>query len=100
MQSATFIAEVWQGRLHIDQPLTDFEGQQVLVTLIAPGVPLRPPSPPPGGGKPVSEPRAADEAEILEDTGRIRTPPRATTTVTAQVVSSGRRPPRVSTAED
>jgi hypothetical protein len=34
MKSATFIGEVRQGQLHIDQPLTDFNGKQVLVTLI------------------------------------------------------------------
>jgi hypothetical protein len=45
MLSTTFIGEVRQGRLHIDQSLTAFEGQQVLVTLIAPAAPLTPAAP-------------------------------------------------------
>jgi hypothetical protein len=36
MHSGTFIGEVQQGQLHVSQPLTDFEGKQVQVTLIAP----------------------------------------------------------------
>jgi hypothetical protein len=85
MLSATFIGEVQQGRLHIGQPLAEFEGKQVLVTLIAPDTPL---------------PFAAPEAEILEDTGRIRGIARDQQTVTAQVVPVGRRPPRLSVEEE
>jgi hypothetical protein len=99
MPSATFIGEVCQGRLHIGQPLVDFEGKRVLVTLIAPEVPLRSPSEAGDGDEPAAMPRTAEEAETLEDVGRIRTPPRATT-VTAQVRSTGRQPLRVSTEED
>ncbi len=65
MLSATFIGQVEQGRLHIGQPLGAFEGKQVLVTLIAPDTPL--PS-----SEPTLRPPASLEAEILEDTGRIR----------------------------
>jgi hypothetical protein len=49
MLSTTFLGVVEHGRLHIDQPLTEFEGQQVLVTLIAPAgllTPAPPPAPP------------------------------------------------------
>jgi hypothetical protein len=100
MQSATFIGEVWQGRLLIPEPLADFEGKRVLVTLIAPDMPLSPPTPGLVGGEPVGAPRASEEAEILEDPGRIRTLSRSATTVTAQLVAVGRRPPRVSLEED
>jgi hypothetical protein len=82
MLSATFTGEVQQGRLHIGQPLAAFEGKQVLVTLIVPDIPL-------GPSRSTTEPVAAPEAEIVEDTGRIRTPP-ATQTVTAQVIAVGR----------
>jgi hypothetical protein len=91
MLSATFIGEVQQGQLHIGQPLADFEGKQVLVTLIAPDTPVQPSGP---VSAPV--PVATLEAEILEDTGRIRVTPCASQTVTAQVVAAGRRPPRLS----
>jgi hypothetical protein len=46
MLSATFIGEVRQGQLHIGQPLADFDGKQVLVTLIAQDPPLPQPAPP------------------------------------------------------
>jgi hypothetical protein len=93
MLSATFIGEVQQGRLHIGQPLAEFEGKQVLVTLIAPDTPL-------SSSEPAPRPVAAAEAEILEDTGRIHAAPRDVQSVTAQVVAVGRRPPRVSAKEE
>jgi hypothetical protein len=97
MHSVTFVGEVHQGRLHIGQPLEEFEGKQVLVTLIAPDAPL--PSPRlEGKGEP--RPLAAPEAEILEDTGRIVTAPRSRQTITAQVVAAERRPPRLSVEEE
>src|SRR5262249_35496720 len=58
MHSATFIGEVQQGQLHIGQPLAEFEGKRVLVTLIALDTPLPP-------GEPASKLLAAVEAEIL-----------------------------------
>lgn len=97
MLSATFIGEVQQGQLHTGQPLAEFEGKQVLVTLIAPDIPL-PSSGPAGAG--ASRLRASLEAEILEDTGRICVVPRASQTVTAQIVAVGRRPPRLSVEEE
>jgi hypothetical protein len=45
-------------------------------------------------------PRACSEAELLDDPGRIRTPPRQAQAVTAQVRSAGRQPPRVSVEEE
>jgi hypothetical protein len=36
MTSTTLIGEVRQGQLHVEQPLSDFEGRRVLVTVIAP----------------------------------------------------------------
>jgi hypothetical protein len=93
MHSATFLGEVQQGRLHIGEPLAEFEGKRVLVTLIAPDAPL--PS-----GEPAAKLLAALEAELLEDTGSIRAPARSSQTVTAQVVAVGRRPPRLGGEED
>ena len=72
MLSATFIGEVQQGRLHIGQPLADFEGKQVLVMLIAPDTPLGSSG---SNGERSSRPLASPEAEIVEDTGRIRAAP-------------------------
>jgi hypothetical protein len=57
MLSATFLGEVQNGRLHVDQPLTNFEGKQVLVTLIAPAALLTPATSkvPPGDAPPELE---------------------------------------------
>ncbi len=96
MHSATFIGEVQQGRLHIDESLGAFEGKRVLVTLIAPDTPLSVPVQ--AGHTP--GPLASPEAEILEDTGRIRSDPRASQTVTARIVAVGRRSPGPSVEEE
>jgi hypothetical protein len=93
MHSATFVGEVQQGRLHIGEPLAEFEGKRVLVTLIAPDTPLPP-------AQPASRLLAAVEAEILEDTGRIRATPRSSQTVPAQVVAVGRQSPRLGGDEE
>jgi hypothetical protein len=97
MHSATFIGEVQQGRLHIGQPLADFEGKHVLVTLIAPDILL-----PLSGSASMSAPRlqAALEAEILEDAGRIRAAPRASQTIDAKIVVVGRRSPHLGVEEE
>jgi hypothetical protein len=88
MKSATFVGEVHDGRLHIQEPLADFEGERVLVTLIAADAKLL--------HNAVTVPRAASEAEILEDPGRVRRPARAAKTMSAQIISIGRRlPPQV-----
>jgi hypothetical protein len=42
MQSVTFIGEVRQGRLYPSGPLAEFDGKQVLVTVIAPDASLTP----------------------------------------------------------
>jgi hypothetical protein len=82
MQSLTFVGEVHDGQLHIRQPLGEFEGKQVLVTLVA------------SEGDHLqanSVPRASSQAEILEDTGRIRRPACGATTISAQIVAIDRR---------
>jgi hypothetical protein len=38
MTAATFVGEVRQGRLLFVEPLAAFEGQRVLVTVVAPGL--------------------------------------------------------------
>jgi hypothetical protein len=45
MQSVTFIGEVRQGRLYPSGPLAEFDGKQVLVTVIAPDGSLTPATP-------------------------------------------------------
>jgi hypothetical protein len=77
MLSATFIGEVHQGR--VDVPL-EFEGKRVKVTVTVEDAP--------------PDVRAAEEAEILEDCGRIRVPPRDVTPITIRIVDVGRRPMR------
>ena len=47
-----------------------------------------------------SAPPAAEEAELLEDPGRIRMPARVRRTLAVRVAVVGRRPPRVSEVED
>src|SRR5437868_4833736 len=97
MLSATFIGEVQQGRLHIHQPLAVFEGKQVLVTLIVPDTPLRSSGP---AGEAAVRPLTSPDAEILDDTGRIRATPRAMQTVAAQIIAVGRRSPRLTVEEE
>jgi predicted transcriptional regulator len=51
-------------------------------------------------GKPRLAPVAAEEAELLEDAGRIRIPPREVRTVVARIIPTGRRAPRISEDEE
>jgi hypothetical protein len=99
MQSATFTGEVLGGQLHIQQPLGDFEGKQVLVTLVA-----RDPSGHALSSGPAFQQatalRTACDAELLEDPGRIRMPTRGAATLNAQVISTGRQPPRIQADEE
>ena len=66
----------------LDQALADYERRLLAGENRAPG------------------PRASAEAELLDDPGRVRTPPRQAQAVTAQVRSTGRQPPRVHAEED
>jgi hypothetical protein len=97
MLSATFIGEVQHGQLHIGQPLAAFEGKQVLITLIAPDIPLASSG---SFGAPSQWPPAPPDAEIIEDAGRIRMPSCASETVTAQILAIGRQAPRLSSEEE
>lgn len=86
MPSATFVGEVRQGQLSV--PLAEFEGMRVTVTL----------TPAEDGAAEVRagpSPRADEEAEILEDCGRLRMPRRDVKTVTILINDVGRRKPRV-----
>lgn len=51
-------------------------------------------------GNRLMAPAASTEAELLDDLGRIRVPPRASQRVLAQVVSIPRRPIRLTGEED
>ena len=82
MQSVTFLGEVQAGRILTGQTLADFEGKPVYVTLIVPEGPVT-------QSEPVSE-----EAELLEDPGRVRIPRRAVSAIEVDVVDVGRRLPR------
>ena len=95
MQSITFFAEVQGGRILTGKLLTEFEGKQVYVTLIAPDV-----SPgivavePNRDVSPVS-PHDSEEAEILEDAGRVRVTAREVANVSLDFVEVERLPMRV-----
>jgi hypothetical protein len=91
MLSGTFIGQVHDGKLIIAQPLNEFEGKEVVVTLSVPDVPVQPANVP----SRMPNVAASEEAEILEDLGRIQMPRRDVTTVKAFIVDVGRRPPRV-----
>jgi hypothetical protein len=83
MLSATFIGEVHQGR--VDVP-PEFEGKRVKVTVTVEDV--------------LPDVRAEEEAEILEDCGRIHMPPRDVTPVTIRIVDVDRCPMRVYAEDD
>ncbi len=83
MSSTTFIGEVHQGR--VDVP-PEFEGKRVKVTLAVEDAPPH-----------VS---AAEEAEILEDCGRIDIPPRDVESVTIHIVDVDPRPMPVYAEDD
>ena len=86
MQSITLFGEVQGGRILTGKPLTEFEGKQVYVTLIAPDVQsITGAVETARVGAPVL-PRESEEAEILEDAGRIRVPARKVTDVHLEFV--------------
>ena len=94
MQSVTFFGEVQGGRILTGKPLTEFEGKQVYVTLIAPDV-----QPGPVGVETARTwspvlPLESEEAEILEDAGRIRMPAREVRDVTIEFIQAERLPMR------
>lgn len=93
MQSITFFGEVQGGRILTGKPLTEFEGKQVYVTLIAPDV--QPGTAAGGAERTASVPPDSEEAEILEDAGRIRVPARDVTDVRIAFADVGSRPMRV-----
>ncbi len=99
MLSANFTGEVHGGQLHLQQPLSEFEGQRVLVTLIVADSALSD-LPAPGVNSNGGSPHAAPEAELLDDPGRIRDPDRSARNITAQVISVGRAVPRVYLEQD
>lgn len=66
----------------LDQALADYEGKLL-----------------PGDHR-VQGPRASFEAELLDDPGRIRTPPREVRTIVARVRTVGRPAPRLSGEEE
>lgn len=84
MQTATFFGEVHGGQLHVRQPLSAFEGKQVVVTLVASEG---------GHAQPNAGPRALAEAEILEDTGRIRMPLKGARQLAVRIERRGRLEP-------
>jgi len=95
MPTITFLGEIQGGRILTEQPLAEFEGQKVSVTVIHPETTAsaeageaKEPLPP----EPLFGP---EEPVILEDLGRIRMPPRHVTTFKARFLDIGRLPPRV-----
>jgi hypothetical protein len=97
MQTATFQGEIQGGRILTGQPLTEFEGKQVVITLSIPDGP----SPEDADDRhDTPSPFAPEEPVILEDLGRIRMPRREVTTVHITVVDIGRRPVPVYSSDD
>jgi hypothetical protein len=93
VQSATFLGEVQDGQIVTNDPLIEFEGKQVFITLIAPD----PSSPTPDGDRhelPTS-PFAPEEPVILEDLGRLRIPARDVATLKARITDVGPLSPNV-----
>ena len=95
MQSITFFGEVQGGRILTGKPLTEFEGKQVYVTLIAPDVQ-------PGTVAPETErasspvvPRDPEGVELLEDAGRVRVSACEVVNVSLDFVDVQRLPMRV-----
>jgi hypothetical protein len=95
MHSATFLAEVHGGLIRTGQPLAEFEGKQVYVTLIALDAAPQREHNSAGTPAPAALPHVPEDAEILEDTGRIRLPPRDRASVHLALVDVGRLPMRV-----
>jgi hypothetical protein len=100
MPTTTFLGEVQGGRILTEQPLAEFEGHKVSVTVIPPETPVSGEAsaarenPPP---EPLVEP---EESIILEDLGRIRLPRREVTTIRLEIVDVGRRPVPVYASDD
>ena len=95
MQSVTFFGEVQRGRILTGKPLTEFEGKQVYVTLIVPDVQSITGAVETARTGSGVLPLDPEEAEILEDAGRIRVPGREVTDVRLEFVGVGRLPMRV-----
>ncbi len=88
MVSATFIGEVHKGQLCFGQPLAEFEGKQVLITLIAPDAPVELSGP----SALVTKPFTSPEPDIIEDAGRISAKQRERTMIQISTIDVGRVP--------
>lgn len=91
MRTATFLGTVQGGLIQTGEPLAEFEGKQVYVT-------LRDAESPPtirsrdSSSSPPAE--LEDGAELLADLGRIRVPPRDSTSIELEIRDIGRKPRR------
>ena len=95
MHGTTFLADVQDGRIVTVQPLTEFEGKQVYVTLIAPEMQPRTVVDETRHTGPSVLPLLLEEAEILDDAGRIQAPSREVTEIHINLVDIDRLPMRV-----
>jgi hypothetical protein len=89
MSSVTFTGVVHGGHLHV--PIAEFEGKEVRATLTVADAPA---------ANSAVAADVADEAEILEDCGRIKLPPREGKTVKFRFIKSERRPMRAYANDD
>ena len=94
MQSITFFGEVQGGRILTGKPLTEFEGKQVYVTLIAPDAqPGTVVAETENASPPV--PHDPEGATLLEDAGRVRVTAREVANVSLDFVDVQHLPMRV-----
>jgi hypothetical protein len=95
VQSVTFLGEVQGGRIITRDSLIEFEGKQVLVTLITPDGHWSTNVPTADQGGPTASPFRPDEPDLLEDLGAIRIPPRDVKTLKGRIIDVGQLAPRV-----
>ena len=95
MQSITFFGEVQGGRILTGKPLTEFEGKQVYVTLIAPDVQSGTVAAETERASSLVVPRDPEGAELLQDAGRVRVAAREVVNVSLDFVDVQRPPMRV-----
>jgi hypothetical protein len=100
MPNVTFLGEIRHGEIHTEQPLADFEGEKVSVTLIAQAATSLAESSEAKDCPPPEQPFNPEEPVILEDIGRVRMPPQDVRTLKARIIDVGRLAPRVYTSDE
>ena len=100
MQPTIILGEIQGGRILTEQPLADFEGKKVAVSVLDPELTVWG-----GAGEANTKPPSellpgADEPVLLKDLGRIRISARRVTAMKARIIDVGRLPPRVYSSDE